>query len=697
MKFRFLFLLLPFFFQFSFSQNPSPAGKWQGIAELPNTSLEVSFEIEQKGKKDWTGSMDVPAQKLAAVPLTEVEFDSKEKKLRFKVPDIPGNAFFLGTLNAKGDSIIGFLNQNGYSFPLAVGHPDQAEVARQAAELSNKLAAFRTFIDSLLIAQNIPGVSVAMVVNNEVVLAEGFGYRNVEKKEKADGKTLFGIGSCSKAFTTMALAMLADDGKLDWDAPVRSYLPGFRLQDPVAEEYATTIDLLTHRIGLPRHDLVWLGTSATREELFERLRYLAPNESFRSTWQYQNFMYMTAGMLAGQLNGSSWEGLVQERIFNALGMASSNFSVSKLEASGNAAKTYVERGDTLRATPYRNIDAIGPAGSINSNAEDMAKWLQLHLGMGRYEGKRLVSPTELEHMYTPFIPLPQPGQEPVISRPSYGLGWMVYHYHGHRAINHGGNIEGFSAEVFMLPEDGFGMAVMANLDATRLPTVLCFEGADLLMGFEPENWAEKLLGKPSAIDEKSMLEKGVPVAGTQPSRDLSAFAGSYSDPGYGDLEIKRAGDSLVALFNGFEFPMSHWHYDVFMGYLDYVEMDFPFNFRSGADGFVEGVEVPFELTGDPILFKAKAPARLSERAFMEELSGEYDMKVVQVKVELSGDKLYLVVPRQPKYALLPKRGTTYVFEEYKGFSVEFVMDEKNEKPVEIVVSQPGAVQRGKRL
>lgn len=691
-----LLLVLPFLYLYTFSQDNSPAGNWEGELQLPSQSLDVFLELKQEGKRKWSGTVDTPEQKMVDVPLVEIEYVPKERKLKFRIPDVPGNANFNGKLSAAGDSLIGFMNQRGYSFPMKLGRPDEAAMQAEAAALEKKLQSYRLFVDSLLAAQQVPGVAIAMVKDGEVVMAEGFGYRDLEAKTKADGKTLFGIGSCSKAFTSMCLTMLADEGKLDWNESVKTYLPDFELQDKVAEENATAIDLMTHRIGLPRHDLSWMGATESRAELFARLKHLEPTEQFRNAWQYQNFMYMTAGMLGGKLHGGTWEEMLEERIFKPLEMEASNATIKVMEQGGNVSKTYQKKEDVVRAIPYRNIDAIGPAGSINSNAEEMAHWLQFHVGGGRFKGKRLISTREFENNYTPYIHVPQASQEPLISAISYGLGWMVYRYRGHRAVNHGGNIDGFSAEVFILPEDGFGIAVMTNLDRSRLPSALCFEAADRMMDFEHKNWAQELFGKPAATEEDPKIEKGKPIPGTRVSREMALFAGVYYHPGYGKIEVREAGDSLVATHNGFDIPLRHWHYDVFMGRHPYLDIDFPFNFRTSSDGYISGVETPLEFTLDPLLFEQRPPERLSDPAFLANLTGEYKIPGGELEVTLTGNTLSLMVPRQPEYKLAPVRGTTYKFADYSGFSVEFVMDGEDKEAVELVITQPGAVVRAKR-
>ena len=686
-----LFLLTP---AILFSQSIALQGEWKGAIQTPGSELGIELQFKKEGKKDYSGTLDVPQQQLAQLPLTELEFNPKDGKLRYSVPDVPGNAHFKGKV--IGDSITGSWIQNGFSMPTWLRRPDPNAQQELALNQEEKLAEFRAYVDSLLKSYHVPATGIAVVADGEVVLAEGFGYRDLEKKTPANETTLFCIGSCSKAFTATGLGILADDGKLDWERPVREYLPDFRMQDPFATEHLNAIDLLCHRSGLPRHDLSWIGAPATREELFARIPYLEPNESFRSTWQYQNYMFMTAGILGGKLYGSSWENLIKERIFTPLGMDLSNLSKQEWMEVKNRALPYKWVGDEGRyqKLTYRNIDAIGPAGSINSCAQDMAQWLLFQVANGRYKGKPLLSNQEVQRQRNPLVSMGRPGQEPLISPPSYGLGWMTFHYQGHHAINHGGNIDGFSAEVFAIPSERFAIAVLTNLDGTRFPSAVCFEAADIFLDLKRNDWAGQLKGIPGADGPELGEEK--PIAGTVPGHPLEHYVGTYSHPAYGKLVVELRSDTLYSLYNGFEFPMEHWHYDIFSVFNSYISMQQKYNFRTGSDGYIESVEVPMELGIDDIEFEMLPPPRLSEPEFMGRLAGKYDVEVFTASIELEGEHLVVKAPNQPDYILEPLRGTQYKFKDLNGFSIEFFLDEEGNAE-EILVRQPGATIRGKRV
>src|SRR5687768_3139337 len=234
-------------------------------------------------------------------------------------------------------------------------------------------AGFDAFVDGVLKDWHVPGVAVGAIQDGKVVLAKGYGLRDIEKQLPVTERTLMPIGSTSKSFTVSLLGMLSDEKKLDWDTPVRTYLQDFELKDEIATRLMTPTDLVTHRSGLPRHDAMWHATPLTRKDLYERLRFLEPSATFRQRYQYNNLMFLTAGVLAERLTGNSWESLVRQRLFTPLGMTRTNTSVTELAASDDFSRGYVEQADKAVLTPFRNIDAIGPAGSINSSVEEMLR------------------------------------------------------------------------------------------------------------------------------------------------------------------------------------------------------------------------------------------------------------------------------------------------------------------------------------
>ena len=310
--------------------------------------------------------------------------------------------------------------------------------------------------ESALRAWQAPGCAVAIVKGDRVIFQKGYGVKELGKPDPITTRTVFAIGSTTKAFTTALLAMLNDEGRLQWDDPVRKYLPAFQLADPLANERLTLRDLVSHRTGLSRNDVLWYGSPMSRGELLERIGRVPLTKPFRSAWQYQNLMFLAAGEAAAAAAGTSWDALVRQRIFEPLGMRST--SSSTWDVAADHASPHVRREGRTQLTAWRNIDNIAPAGSINSNLEDLSNWLRLQMNDGvAPNGGRLISSRNMREMHTPQMAMrPEDWGRNFTdetSQMAYGLGWFLMDYRGHHVVNHGGAIDGFSGQLF-IPAEG---------------------------------------------------------------------------------------------------------------------------------------------------------------------------------------------------------------------------------------------------
>ena len=314
---------------------------------------------------------------------------------------------------------------------------------------------------------HIPGMAIAIVQDDEVILTHGFGVADIENETPVTPDTLFAIGSSTKAFTSTLVGMLVDDGKMEWDDPVTDYIAYFTLDIDSEDETAevTIRDLLCHRTGFVRMGLLFGSGALPREEVLEAATAAEPWTGFRENWYYSNVMYLAAGVAAGNAAGTDWDTLVGERIFEPLGMGNSSTSVSQVETDPRLSMGYIWDDDlqAYKHKPMRSVDNIGPAGAINSNVLDMAQWLRFQLGAGEYEGNRLVSEEQLSETWTSQIEI-APGV-------SYGLGWLIREWRGQPVIEHGGNVDGFSAEVALLPESNLGFVLLTNVSVTALQQV----------------------------------------------------------------------------------------------------------------------------------------------------------------------------------------------------------------------------------
>lgn len=559
------------------------------------------------------------------------------------------------------------------------------------------------FIEAQLKEWKVPGISIAVVQDGKVILSKGYGYRDVEKQLPVTPKTLFAIGSVTKSFTVTVLGMLAEEGKLEWDKPVREYLPTFRLHDAVASEHMTVLDLVTHRSGLPRHDLLWYGSPLTRREMFDRLKYLEPTAELRGVWQYNNLMFMTAGILASEISRTKWEDLVKKRVFEPLGMTASNLSVNDSQKAEDFSQPYIEIKEKVEKVPFRNIDEIGPAGSINSNVEDMIKYVQMHLSKGKYGEKgekKMIAEATATRMQTPQMVTPG-GDGPFTELMSlgYGMGLGVGAYRGHKVVSHGGGIDGFTSSLTFMPNDKIGMMILSNRSGTPLPGILSRQVYDRLLGLEPIDWSKRIKDEQEkqkkAAEEAKKKSATARKEGTRPSHELKEYAGEYENPAYGVAKIELDGTALALSFNGITVPMKHYHYDYFeIGDTPRESLkEVKLQFATTQKGEIGSFAIPLESGVKDIVFLRRGEKVAKE--VLETLVGEYQLMTMTATVAIVDNKLTLTVPGQPRNELVPTRGLSFDLKGVPGFSVEFKKDEAG-KIFELVFFQPNGTFTAKR-
>ncbi len=455
------------------------------------------------------------------------------------------------------------------------------------------------YVETAMKAWNVPGLGLAVVRNDSVIYAKGYGVRDIGRPDRVDERTTFAIGSSSKAFTAAAIAMLVDDKKVSLDASPSLYLSGFQLYDPYATRELTVRDLLSHRSGLARGELAWYGSGFDRDEIVRRVRFLAPSWSFRSRFGYQNIMYITAGQVVAKVSGRSWDDFVRDRIFIPLGMTSSTTTIRGLSTQPNLAIPHATVNDTVRAIAWRDIDNAGPAGSINSTPVDMAQWVRLQLGRGSYGGKSLISARMVDEMHQAHIVIRTDSADrannPYSHLQAYGLGWFLQDHRGRLAVHHGGNVDGFTALVAMMPEERFGVVLLTNQNGSGLPGALMLRLFDLQLKAPLKDWAgdgfQRLQAARTRAREAQQRAAKERVADTKPSLALSAYAGTYSDSLYGDVVVREDNGTLRLTFGPiWKADLEHYHYDSFRARFDTpVLPPVPVTFRIGGNGKVESV------------------------------------------------------------------------------------------------------------
>ncbi len=408
---------------------------------------------------------------------------------------------------------------------------------------------------------DVPGLALAIVKDDTVVLAKGYGVRTLGESAPVDAHTLFGIASNTKAFTATALAMLVDEKKIEWDAPVVRYLPAFAMWDPYVTRELTIRDLLVHRsgLGLGAGDLLWWPASTyTRQDIARRLRDIRPATSFRSAYAYDNVLYLVAGEVIAAVSGTSWEDFVSTRILAKVGMAGTNVRHSSAAAGGNVATTHAPIDGKVRPIAPFDSDNTNPAGGINSSADDMARWLRVQLSGGRLpDGSRLISEASARQLTTIVTPMPfgdPPKELPPLTMNfrGYALGFEVRDYRGHKAVMHTGGLPGYVSRVAMIPDANVGVVVLTNQESEEAFDAIAWHVIDHYLGAPAFDWIAGFAALRQRLDasaaEQERRAAAARDASSRPSLPLERYAGTYRDAWYGDITIAYTSGTLTMRF-----------------------------------------------------------------------------------------------------------------------------------------------------
>jgi len=456
---------------------------------------------------------------------------------------------------------------------------------------------------------DVPGMAVAIVKDGKIVVAKGYGVRKLGDPTPVDEFTVFGIGSNTKAFTTAALATLVDEGKLSWDDPVYQRLPGFVMYDPYVSHEMTIRDLLTHRsgMGLGEGDLLfWPHSTYTREDVIYKLRFMKPQSSFRSHYAYDNLLYMTAGQIIPAVTGTSWDGYIRQRIFAPLGMNHSNVSNQAFKSGDDYAFPHSNVDGKLQVIPFGDLDNAGPAGSINSSAADMAKWVQLQLNLGKFVDRegRLFTEQRSKEMWSGQTILPVGDPPPPLSGlranfADYALGWGLRDYHGRKLVGHTGGVGGFVSRVMLVPEENLGVVVLTNAEEGGAFDSILYHVLDHYFHLPPTDWiaAFKSVKDNEEKDAAETMKKaeGSRDANSKPSLPLEKYAGVYNDPWYGPITIRKENGGLVITFDHTPTmigDLQHWQYDTFKAHWRVRTIEDAFvTFSLNPDGTIESAKM----------------------------------------------------------------------------------------------------------
>jgi len=462
------------------------------------------------------------------------------------------------------------------------------------------------FINSIMKEWKVPGLSIAIVKGDSIILLKGYGYRDIANKKPVTTSTLFGIASCSKAFTCAGLGILVDKEKLTFGKNVKEIIPDFELLDKYAADHMTVRDLVTHQSGLARHDRLWYMSPFSRSEMLHRLRFLDMNRDLHQSYQYNNLMFMVSGVVIEKISGETWEEFTKKNIFEPLGMKKTNCSISGLQTSDDHALPYGEIKDKVEIIPYCNLDAAGPCGSINSNAEEMSSWLIMNMNKGKYKDKQLVSEKSLKEIHSPQMISSKSIDNEELYYSLYGMGWGINLYRNNLMISHSGSIDGYASLVSFLPKEKLGVVILTNLEGNLIHRTITYRIFDKYLGLEPVKWNERAREREVKNRETEAKSRGkedsIKVKNTKPSLDLKSYTGEYENDGYGKVTIKLENGKLTLHFNNYFYELEHYHFDIFTAIKEDWQDRKKIKFEMDKDGKITKLHIPFEPSVKDIVF-----------------------------------------------------------------------------------------------
>ena len=581
------------------------------------------------------------------------------------------------------------------------------------AQQDKRLKGLEKELNDILEATQAPGFAVAIIEGKKIIYAKGFGYRDYENKIPADANTLFAIGSSSKAFTSSILGQLRQEDKISFEESPIKYVPDLKFYNDEMDNNIIIKDLMSHRTGLPRHDYSWyLFPTNNKDSLLLRVEHQEPFIGVRQQWYYNNFMFLAQGVITERITGKSWEENIKERFFEPLGMARSNVSIEELEKSSNAAIGYELKKDSIISKmDYYHIAGMSPAGSINSSVNEMSNWLITWINQGKFNDQQILPQAYVDEAISSQMVISGalPDKEfPDMHLSNYGYAWFLSSYRGHYRVEHGGNIDGFSASVAFFPTDKIGIVVLTNQNGSAATSLVRNTIADRLLGENTTDWVKRFLENKEknkkAQEESDENPSSLKIENTKPSHILQDYTGKYSHPGYGEFNITNQNDSLFANFKLKTLYLRHVHYDVFEPFevtktgIDITDNSpLRLNFNTNDGGEISLVKMKVEGALDhPIEFKHKPNIIDVDKANLERYVGDYELSGTAIKVYIKNEsKLYLFVTGQPEYELLATDKHKFSFKTLEGFKVEFM--ESDDKSInEIVLIQPNGTFKATR-
>jgi CubicO group peptidase (beta-lactamase class C family) len=580
------------------------------------------------------------------------------------------------------------------------------------SQTDKRLKGIEKQFNSVLETTKAAGFAVAIVEGDKIIYAKGFGYSDYENKVPVNANTLFAIGSSTKAFTSALLGLLREDKKLSFDDNPRKHVPELEFYNNDLNNNLIIKDLMRHSTGIPRHDGAWYYfPTHNKDSLLARLKYQEPFTGIRQQWYYNNFGFLAQGVITEKITGKSWEKNIEEHFFKPLGMNRSNTMIEGMKSGSNAAFGYTLDADrTIEKTDYYDIAGMSPAGSINSSVNDMSKWLITWINDGKYKDEQIIPENYIKEAMSSqmVVAAGLPSKElPDAQFANYGYGWFLHSYKGHYMVEHGGNIDGFSASVALYPSDSLGIVVLANQNGSAAPRLIRNIAADHMLKADKTEWAKKHKEKTektlkAQVEAKENTELSN-VKNTKPSHTMLDYTGAYEHKGYGKFDIIAENDSLFSELNGERLYLNHFHYDTFElldikdGKVDTTQIgkSVKITFSTNESGDIDYGRIGIEPMVDPIAFKRTPNTIDIDATSLEQYVGKYDLIGTEIKVYVKDENvLYAFVPNQPEYELVPTAEHKFNLKVLDGYKVEFIP--KDGKITEVKFIQPNGTFVGKK-
>ena len=575
----------------------------------------------------------------------------------------------------------------------------------QAEDPSELLAGLDSIAARVLKDFNAPGCAVAVVQGDSVVFSKGYGFSDIHGKLPVSDQTVFQIGSSSKAFTAAGIGLLAEEDLVNWDEPISTYLPELKLYKDELPDQLALRDFASHRSGIPRHDFAWYLNPVSRDSLVMRMEFLEPSAAVREKWQYNNWGYLLQGVVTEKLSGMSWEDYMQKMFFKPLEMESASFEIWNLPPKADKAYGSFDNNGKMTHMDYYRIEGMGPAGSICANVRDMGKWLIPWMNEGKYKGEEVLPESYIREAISSQMVVS--GRPPGTTRPelhfsNYGFGWFLSSYKGHYRVEHGGNLNGFTASVCFFPSDKIGIVVLVNQQGSQVNAVIRNTIADKMLGENPYDWHAALYNPPTEMEEEKVRKPKEEKPG--PTRSLSAYTGLFGHPGYGVYKIEQKGDSLILHSKELSFWLKNQQYDVFKAVALLPGLDDGQDegsttvvFHSDLLGEISYAEVyGMEPSLGPLKFERVFESDDLTLEQLENYAGKYTLMGTEITIRVREDNTLMVfVPGQPEYATVPSGKHQFKLKDLDGYSVRFEC-KKNKPATAVNFIQPNGTFRAER-